>query len=129
MNMLDFEIVQNVSYILASALFIIGIKRLGKESTAVSGNLMSACGMFLAVAVTGVTFVDPKIAFIGIALGALIGSFIALKVKMTSIPEMVALFNGFGGLATYMIAWSEFMNGNLGAVQHVLIMQIGRAHV
>ncbi len=122
MNMLDFEIVQNVSYIIASALFIIGIKRLGKESTAVSGNFMSACGMFLAVAVTAVTFVDPKIAFIGIALGALIGSVIALKVKMTSIPEMVALFNGFGGLATYMIAWSEFMNGNLGAAQHVLIM-------
>jgi len=107
--MLDFEIVQNVSYIIASALFIIGIKRLGKESTAVSGNFMSACGMFLAVAVTAVTFVDPKIALIGIALGALIGSVIALKVKMTSIPEMVALFNGFGGLATYMIAWSEFM--------------------
>ena len=57
MNMLDFEILQNVSYIVASALFIIGIKRLGKESTAVSGNFMSACGMFIAVAATAVPFV------------------------------------------------------------------------
>jgi len=120
--MMDFQIIQNVSYIIASALFILGIKRLGKESTAVSGNFMSALGMFIAVSVTAISFVDPLVAIVGIALGAVIGSVIALKVKMTSIPEMVALFNGFGGLATYLIAWSEFTNGNLGAAQHVLIM-------
>ena len=87
MNMLNFEIVQNVSYIIASALFIIGIKRLGKESTAVSGNFMSACGMLLAVAVTAVTFVDPKIALIGIALGALIGSVIACLLYTSPSPR------------------------------------------
>lgn len=122
MNGMDFEVLQNVSYIVASALFIVGIKRLGKETTAVNGNFLSACGMFIAVTVTAATFIDLRIALLGIGLGALIGSVIALKVKMTSIPEMVALFNGFGGLATYLIAWSEFSNGNLEIAQHILIM-------
>ena len=58
----------------------------------------------------------------GIALGAIIGSTIALKVKMTSIPEMVALFNGFGGLATFLIAWSEFNSIPDNLFQHILVM-------
>ncbi len=100
--------IQNIVYIFASILFITGIKMLGKESTAVRGNFFSALGMFIAVAVTALDISSPIIVFSGILLGALLGSFIALKVKMTSIPEMVALFNGFGGFATLLIAWSEY---------------------
>ena len=59
---------------------------------------------------------------IGISIGAVIGSLIALKVKMTSIPEMVALFNGFGGLATFFIAWSEFYSIPDNTFQYVLVM-------
>ena len=81
---------------------------LGKEDTAVKGNFLSAIAMFVAVLVTFINISNPLILIAGIGLGAFIGSLIALKVKMTSIPEMVALFNGFGGLATFLIAWSEF---------------------
>ena len=87
----DITAIQNIIYIVASILFISGIKMLGKEDTAVKGNFLSAFAMFIAVLVTIVFIVDPVILIGGILLGAIIGSTIALKVKMTSIPEMVAL--------------------------------------
>ena len=113
---------QNIIYIICSILFITGIKMLGKEDTAVRGNFLSALAMFIAVAITLVNVVNPLLIIIGISIGAVIGSLIALKVKMTSIPEMVALFNGFGGLATFFIAWSEFYSVPDNTFQYVLIM-------
>ena len=113
---------QNVIYIISSMLFITGIKMLGKEDTAVRGNFLSALAMFIAVSITLVNVVDPFIIIIGISVGAIIGSVIALKVKMTSIPEMVALFNGFGGLATFFIAWSEYSTTPENYFQYILIM-------
>ena len=116
---------QNLIYIASAILFITGIKMLGKEDTAVKGNFLSALAMFIAVVIT---FTDPEIAvdpyiiLAGIGIGALVGSIIALKVKMTSIPEMVALFNGFGGLATFFIAWSEFESVPDNYFKYVLIM-------
>ena len=118
----DISAIQNIIYIFSSILFISGIKMLGKEDTAVKGNFLSALAMFIAVSVTIINVVNPMIVIIGIAIGALIGSLIALKVKMTSIPEMVALFNGFGGLATFFIAWSEFNAIPENVFQYVLIM-------
>ncbi|MDA7701383.1 NAD(P)(+) transhydrogenase (Re/Si-specific) subunit beta [Gammaproteobacteria bacterium] len=118
----EISAVQNIIYIISSILFITGIKMLGKEDTAVKGNFLSAFAMFIAVAITVVSVIDPLILLIGIALGAIIGSSIALKVKMTSIPEMVALFNGFGGLATFLIAWSEFNSIPDSLFQHILIV-------
>ena len=113
---------QNVIYIISSMLFITGIKMLGKEDTAVRGNFLSALAMFIAVSITLVNVVNPFIIIIGISVGAIIGSVIALKVKMTSIPEMVALFNGFGGLATFFIAWSEYSTTPENYFQYILIM-------
>ena len=116
---------QNLIYIASAILFITGIKMLGKEDTAVKGNFLSALAMFIAVVIT---FTDPEIAvdpyiiLAGIGIGAVVGSIIALKVKMTSIPEMVALFNGFGGLATFFIAWSEFESVPDSYFKYVLIM-------
>ena len=114
--------IQNIIYIFSSILFITGIKMLGKEDTAVKGNFFSALAMFIAVSITLIDVVNPIVLLSGIALGAVIGSFIALKVKMTSIPEMVALFNGFGGLATFLIAWSEFNSVPDNLFQHILVM-------
>ena len=123
MNIFDnIESIQNIIYIFSSILFITGIKMLGKEDTAVKGNFLSALAMFIAVSVTFINVINPLIVLIGIAIGATIGSLIALKVKMTSIPEMVALFNGFGGLATFFIAWSEFNSIPTNTFQYVLIM-------
>ena len=113
---------QNIIYIASSILFITGIKMLGKEDTAVKGNFLSALAMFIAVSITLIDIVNPLLIIIGIGIGAIIGSVIALKVKMTSIPEMVALFNGFGGLATFFIAWSEFNSIPSNTFQYVLIM-------
>jgi NAD(P) transhydrogenase subunit beta len=78
--------------------------------------------MFIAVAITCIGIVNPLLLFSGIIIGAIVGSIIALKVKMTSIPEMVALFNGFGGLATFLIAWSEFNNNPESFFQSALVM-------
>ena len=114
--------IQNITYIIASVLFITGIKMLGKESTAVKGNFLSALAMFIAVAITCIGIVNPLLLFSGIIIGAIVGSIIALKVKMTSIPEMVALFNGFGGLATFLIDWSEFNNSPESFFQSALVM-------
>ena len=126
MNILEnISAFQNLIYIAASILFITGIKMLGKEDTAVKGNLLSALAMFIAVLIT---FLDPDVQvnpfliLAGIGVGAIVGSLIALKVKMTSIPEMVALFNGFGGLVTFFIAWSEFNSVPDNTFQYVLIM-------
>ena len=118
----DITAIQNIIYIVASILFISGIKMLGKEDTAVKGNFLSAFAMFIAVLATIIFIVDPVILLGGILLGAIIGSTIALKVKMTSIPEMVALFNGFGGLATFLIAWSEYNSIPDNYFQYLLVM-------
>ena len=126
MNILEnISAFQNLIYIAASILFITGIKMLGKEDTAVKGNLLSALAMFIAVLITFLgpdIQVNPYLILAGIGVGAIVGSLIALKVKMTSIPEMVALFNGFGGLATFFIAWSEFNSVPENTFQYVLIM-------
>ena len=95
---------------------------LGKEDTAVRGNFLSALAMFIAVSITFINVINPILVLVGIAIGAIIGSLIALKVKMTSIPEMVALFNGFGGLATFFIAWSEFNSIPSNNFQYLLVM-------
>ena len=95
---------------------------LGKEDTAVRGNFLSALAMFIAVSVTFINVINPILVLVGIGIGAIIGSLIALKVKMTSIPGMVALFNGFGGLATFFIAWSEFNSIPSNNFQYLLVM-------
>ena len=118
----EISAIQNIVYIFSSILFITGIKMLGKEDTAVKGNSFSALAMFIAVGITIIDIVNPIVLLGGIILGAIIGSVIALKVKMTSIPEMVALFNGFGGLATFLIAWSEFNSTPDNLFQHILVM-------
>ena len=126
MNILEnISAFQNLIYIAASILFITGIKMLGKEDTAVKGNFLSALAMLIAVVITFLdpdVQVNPYLILAGMGVGATVGSLIALKVKMTSIPEMVALFNGFGGLATFFIAWSEFNSVPDNTFQYVLIM-------
>ena len=102
----------NLAYIAAAVLFIFGIKMLGSAGTARRGNLLSAVGMLLAVVVT---FLEAGLGqawiWIGLAIGAAIGAVWARVVKMTAMPELVALFNGFGGLASALVAWAEYQSG------------------
>ncbi len=107
------EIVVNLIYILAAMLFIFGLKMLGSPETARKGNLISASGMFLAVVVTLLdqSIIDFSFILIGVCIGSLIGFFAASRVKMTAMPEMVALFNGFGGIASLLVGSSEYLAG------------------
>ena len=101
----------NVVYILASVLFISGLKMLGSAETARKGNLISALGMLIAVVVTLLdqSIVDYRWIFVGLVLGSLVGVVTATKVKMTAMPEMVAIFNGFGGIASLLVGSSEYL--------------------
>ena len=108
MMSIDLNFLQQIGYVFSAMLFIYGLKMLGKEDTAVKGNVISALGMLLALLVTFGNILNPLLIFSAILIGGVIGSIFAIRVKMTSIPEMVALFNGFGGLSSFFLAWSEF---------------------
>ena len=102
----------NATYIIAAALFIFGLKQLGSPATAVRGNLLSAVGMFIAVVVTLFSrgIIEFQWIIAGIIVGGAIGAVTAKKVAMTSMPEMVALFNGSGGLASLLVGWAALYN-------------------
>jgi NAD(P) transhydrogenase subunit beta len=97
-------------YIVAFILFIVGLQRLRTPVTARRGNLIAAVGMAIAVAAT---LLQPQVGnygliALGVALGTAVGVPAARSVRMTAMPQMVALFNGVGGGAVALIAWSEF---------------------
>lgn len=103
----------NFVYLLAAILFIFGMKGMTHPRTAVRGNLLGAIAMLLAIVVTIVhlKILPISIAAIGMAVGGAIGLFMALKVQMTQMPQFVALFNGFGGLASLLVAGTEALKG------------------
>src|SRR5690606_7172885 len=107
------DILVNSSYIVATVLFVLGLKLLGHTGTARKGNLLSSLGMLVAVVVTLLAggIVDYTWIAIGIVIGSVIGVFAARLVAMTAMPEMVALFNGFGGLASLLVGWAAVEGG------------------
>ena len=101
---------QNLIYAIASVLFIYGLKGMGHPRTAVKGNLTSALGMLIAVVITLLASgLEYHYIIIGFVIGALIGYVAAVRVAMTSMPEMVAIFNGFGGAASLVVAAAELV--------------------
>jgi NAD(P) transhydrogenase subunit beta len=103
------ETLVNLSYIAAAILFVFGIKMLGHADTARKGNQISSIGMALAIIVTLLNQgLDYKLVFGAIAVGSAIGFVAAKRVQMTGMPELVALFNGFGGLASLLVGWAEY---------------------
>ena len=104
--------IENALYVLSSVLFIFGIKRLSHPKTARSGNSIASMGMLIAIVTTLLANSNISIELIGIGIiiGAIIGAFFAIRVEMTQMPQMVAIFNGFGGIASALIAAAEFLN-------------------
>ena len=100
----------NIFYVLASVLFILGIKKLSHPKTARNGNFLAALGMFVAIVSTLLAYnnIDIQLIIIGMVIGACIGALFAQKVEMTQMPQMVAIFNGFGGSASALVAAAEF---------------------
>ena len=100
----------NIAYVLAAVLFILGIKKLSSPKTARTGNTISSIGMLIAIIATLISFelLDFKIIALGMIIGAIIGAIFAIRVEMTQMPQMVAIFNGFGGGASALVAAAEF---------------------
>lgn len=103
------EILINAAYILSAALFIFGLKLLSHPSSARKGNAVSALGMFIAVVVTLLhkDIINFELIIVGVIIGSAIGAIFAKRVEMTSMPELVSLFNGFGGLASLAVGWTS----------------------
>ena len=100
-----------VSYIVASVLFIFGLKQLSSPATARSGNRLAAIGMALALAAT---LIDRQIISfwtiaIGTVIGAAMGIYFGRTVQMTAMPQMVALFNGMGGATAALVSVAEYL--------------------
>ena len=128
--------INNMAYILACVLFIMGIKRLNKPDTARQGNFLSALGMLIAVVAA---FFENEVmqswntadwmqngylwALLAIAAGSVIGILWSKKVKMTGMPELVAIYNGFGGLASFLVAFTQFLR-EPGAIETIVAVSI-----
>ena len=113
------QFIIQLTYLVAAVLFIIGLKRLGSPATARSGNFVSGIGMLLAVLVT---LLDRAILSYGtiaagILVGGVLGVWMARTVKMTAMPQMVALLNGFGGGASLLVGGAEFLTAELRGVE------------
>ena len=112
----------NLSYLLAAVLFIVGLKRLSSPATARSGNLLGATAMLIAVVVTLIDreVLDYAQIGAGMIVGAAAGAVLARTIKMTAMPQMVAIFNGLGGGASALVASGEFhklTSGSTAAIE------------
>ncbi len=121
---MELDSIIKLAYIAASILFIFGIKMLGSADTARRGNRLSAFGMLIVV--VGVLLTRglewPWI-LAGLIIGSAIGAVLAKRVQMTGMPELVALFNGFGGLASLLVGWAEVVaRPNLDAATAIAVV-------
>ena len=109
--MSGFSTIIPLAYLASAVLFILGIKRLSHPETAAGGNRLAAIGMLLAVIATLLdrAILDFTWIVAGLAVGGLVGVVMARTVKMTAMPEMVAVFNGFGGAASGLVAVGEYL--------------------
>nr|MCS7176392.1 NAD(P)(+) transhydrogenase (Re/Si-specific) subunit beta [Candidatus Kapabacteria bacterium]MDW8011800.1 NAD(P)(+) transhydrogenase (Re/Si-specific) subunit beta [Bacteroidota bacterium] len=121
------EVLINLAYLAASAKFIIALKRLSSPRTARSGNLIGASGMLLGIIATLLdrSIVSFEWILLGVVLGSALGAGMALTVRMTAMPQMVALLNGFGGAASALVAVAEMerlqLHHGIGQASGVLL--------
>ncbi|MFC5624400.1 NAD(P)(+) transhydrogenase (Re/Si-specific) subunit beta [Algoriphagus winogradskyi] len=118
-----------LAYLIASVLFVLGMKMMNKTKSARQGNRLSALGMFIAIVAT-LLQIDAisLVEILGcVVLGSAIGLYYANKVEMTKMPEMVAIFNGFGGLASFSVALSDYFlrtEVNMESIELVTVISI-----
>ncbi len=105
----------NLAYLVASALFILGLKGMSHPRTAVRGNLMGATGMLIAVVVTLLDrrIISYEMILLGLVVGGAIGAILAIRIQMTAMPQMVALLNGFGGGASVLVAGAALVEAQV----------------
>ncbi len=121
---MNIELIANLSYIVAAVFFIFGLKMLGNPATARRGNRLSAIGMLIAV-VAGLNsqgIVSYEYIAGGIIAGTIIGALAARLVMMTAMPEMVALFNGSGGVASLLVGWGTLYGGDISMFTAITVL-------
>ena len=104
------ELFIDIAYLISAVSFIYGLKMLSHPKTARNGNIIASVGMLIAIITTVYlgTNLDFSKILIAMVLGSIIGSFFAIRVEMTQMPQLVAIFNGFGGAASALVASAEF---------------------
>jgi NAD(P) transhydrogenase subunit beta len=110
------------AYIISSVMFVYGLKMMSHPRTAVRGNLLGAMGMLLAILVTLLDIVRFEYILIGLLTGTLAGAWMALKVRMTAMPQMVGILNGFGGGASVLVAWAELARGTEAGISPYVML-------
>ena len=107
---MNIEFITNFIYIISSILFAFGLKFLGSPVTARKGNILSAMGMFLAIAATlvGGHIINYQWILLGILIGTVLGALVAFRAAMTQMPEMIALLHGCGALASVFVDWTAY---------------------
>ena len=121
---MNIEIIAQLSYVISAILFIFGLKMLGSPATARRGNLLSSVGMLIAI-IAGLTaegIVSYEYIIGGIIVGSIIGALAARLVAMTSMPEMVALFNGSGGAASLLVGWATLYTGEISTFAALAVL-------
>lgn len=100
----------NIAYLIAASFFIFGLKGLTHPRTAVRGNMLGAIGMLIAIMVTLLDrqIISYQLIFVGFVIGGAIGAVLAVRIQMTAMPQLVALYNGFGGAASIMVAGAAY---------------------
>ena len=118
---MDKKLFIDIAYLLSAVSFIYGLKMLSHPKTARNGNIIASLGMLIAITATVMTPTpggEPllNLQMIGLAMiiGSIIGAFFAIRVQMTQMPQLVAIFNGFGGGASALVASAEFLKGAEG---------------
>ncbi len=124
----------NVAYLVAAVLFVIGLKGLTHPRTAVRGNLLGAIGMLVATVITLlVLWRDPVgekmpnliwVVLAGLAVGTLVGAVLAVKIQMTAMPQLVAAFNGFGGIASVLVAGAALITTQAADLSLKLVIAV-----
>jgi NAD(P) transhydrogenase subunit beta len=123
----------SVVYLIAGVLFIVGLRKLTHPRTAEQGNMISAAGMVLAIGITVLWFeiLSPLLVVAALLIGAGIGTWLALTIETTDMPQLVGLFNGFGGGASALVAGGELVDvaGTSGGVSDLTVTVTGAAVV
>ena len=116
----------DIAYLVAAVSFIYGLKMLSHPKTARNGNIIASLGMLIAIIATVYlgTGLDFQRIIIAMIIGSILGAFFATKVEMTQMPQLVAIFNGFGGGASALVASSEFLKSQSNDPSLFLIISI-----
>ena len=104
----------DIAYLISAVAFIYGLKMLSHPKTARNGNIIASIGMLIAIITTVILGTELNITMIisAMVIGTIIGSFFAIRVEMTQMPQLVAIFNGFGGAASALVASAEFLKNS-----------------